>query len=80
MHPESLYLLYMGSLPKYAKKPNRARVVKLWCKMCTKSRWAQMNKRYPGEQALRKAPLGEFRAKCLYCGLIDRDNKRWYLP
>lgn len=69
---------YRGSLPKYAQSADRDRVVSILCKgQCRAVRWAEMNKAYPGADALKKADMGEFKAKCLRCGSIARDNYNW---
>jgi len=70
---------YLGKLPKYADSAERSRVVQLLCKgKCGASRWAVMNKIYPGKDSLRKASHGEYKAKCLRCGSIARDNYNWH--
>ncbi|MGC3872879.1 hypothetical protein ACPF7Z_06370 [Halomonas sp. GXIMD04776] len=70
---------YLGKLPDYASKADRAKVVQLLCKgKCGRGRWAELNKIYPGKVALRKALMGEYKATCLRCGGTSLDNYNWY--
>jgi hypothetical protein len=67
-------------LPHYAQGANSRRLVKLFCKgRCCKTRWAEMNTDYPGEEILRKAQLCDFSATCLFCGRVAHDPYNWYL-
>ena len=70
---------YLGKLPNYARNADRAKVVQLLCKgKCSGGRWAELNKIYPGKEALRKALMGEYKATCLRCGNTALDNYNWY--
>ena len=70
---------YLGKLPNYASKADRARVVQLLCKgKCGSVRWAEINKPYPGKDALRSSKMGEYKATCLRCGSTTQDNYNWY--
>ncbi len=72
---------YKGALPRYAQRANRSKLVQMLCKgRCRKTRWAELNREYPGEDELKRASLREFRAKCLYCGHEQTDNYNWYRP
>jgi len=70
---------YIGALPDYAKNADRAKVVQLLCKgKCGRGRWAELNKPYPGKDALHKAQMGEYKATCMRCGVPALDNYNWY--
>lgn len=70
---------YHGSLPVYAARANRKRVVQLLCKgRCGTTRWAEMRVDYPGEDVLRSAQVGDFTATCLKCGDTASDPYNWY--
>lgn len=70
---------YVGKLPNYASKADRARVVQLLCKgTCSAVRWAEMNNPYPGKTVLRSAQMGDYTATCLRCGSIAQDHYNWY--
>lgn len=70
---------YLGKLPAYASKADRSRAVQLLCKgKCGRGRWAELNRPYPGQDALRKAAMGEYKATCLRCGSVASDNYNWY--
>jgi hypothetical protein len=66
------------NLPAYAQRADPAKLVRILCKgICCKTRWAEMNEDYPGDDALKNAQLGEFTAKCLVCGRVAHDNYNW---
>ena len=70
---------YAGTLPKYAERADRDRVIQILCKgRCMAQKWAELNQIYPGEQALKKANMGTFTARCLRCGTVARDNYNWH--
>lgn len=70
---------YLGKLPNYASKADRAKAIQLLCKgKCGCGRWAELNKIYPGKEALRRAQMGEYKATCLRCGGTALDNYNWY--
>lgn len=70
---------FHGNLPGYAAKADRGKIVKILCKgKCGRGRWAEMNKPYPGKDALRRASMGEYKATCLGCGSIAQDSCNWY--
>lgn len=66
-------------LPDYAKSTPDNLLVKILCRgRCNGTRWARLNKPYPGTSALREASFGEYRATCLECGYIASDNYNWF--
>jgi hypothetical protein len=65
-------------LPKYAQSEDARYLVKLFCHSCKMSRWARLNKPYPGKIVLHKAQFGEHVATCLVCGRVANDNNNWY--
>lgn len=65
-------------LPQYAKSVPSEFVIKIICHRCRASRWAQLNKPYPGKTAIRNAKMGEYKATCLKCGYVAMDNYNWY--
>jgi hypothetical protein len=69
---------YQGSLPDYAARADRNRVVQLLCRSCGVTRWAEMTVDYPGAEALRSSQVMAFSARCLKCGDIARDPYNWY--
>jgi hypothetical protein len=72
-------IAYTGSLPLYARRGNRKRLVRLLCKgRCCTTRWAEMKVDYPGEEILRKAQVFDFAATCLKCGEVANDPYNWY--
>lgn len=76
--PEDTSAVYRGALPPYAARANRLRVVQILCRgKCRKTRWAELDADYPGEDALKKAELGEFHARCLMCGYRASGNYNW---
>ena len=76
--PEDTTAVYNGSLPNYAARTNRRRLVKILCRSkCRSTRWAEMDRDYPGKDVLKKAPMGVFHATCLVCGYIASDNYNW---
>lgn len=69
---------YEGPLPKYASKGERARLIRIFCKgKCRSQTWAELNLPYPGQEALKKAPISEYKAVCLKCGKLAFDNYNW---
>lgn len=67
-----------GALPKYAANADRAKLVQVLCKGdCRATRWAEMNKSYPGKAELKSAAHGIYRARCLKCGREALDNYNW---
>lgn len=76
--PEDTSTVYKGVLPHYAARANRRRVVKILCRgRCARTRWAELNYDYPGEDALKNAGLGDFQATCLMCEYRATDNYNW---
>jgi len=72
---------YSGKLPAYARHANRERVIKLLCKgRCSKTRWAEMDIDYPGQEILQKLEPGNFSATCLFCGYVAQYSYNWYRP
>lgn len=79
--PNVVTTKFRGRLPDYAKNANRKRLVKLLCKgKCNRTRWAEMNVDFPGEQALRDPHnvIGKYSAKCLVCGEEALDASHWF--
>ncbi len=69
----------MESLPNYAKYADRGRLVRLLCKgSCSSTQWAEMEQPYPGSDALKKAQVDDYTARCLKCGKIARDPYNWF--
>lgn len=66
------------TLPQYARDVDTRYLVKLHCDSCHATRWARLNKPYPGLNALNGAMPGEFEATCLKCRTNLRDNYNWY--
>jgi hypothetical protein len=66
------------NLPEYAKGTPPEYLTKLHCYRCGSSRWARLNKRYPGKSVLHQASYGEYKATCLKCGYEATDNYKWY--
>ena len=76
--PKDTSAAYKGTLPNYAARANRRRLVKLLCRgRCSKTRWAQLDGDYPGKDALKTAEMGVFHATCLVCGYVGSDNYNW---
>ncbi len=70
---------YEKSLPQYAQNAARNKLVKLICRgKCGKVVWAELNLPYPGKETLKNEPMGKFKARCLKCGSIAKDNYNWY--
>ncbi|MDM5142362.1 hypothetical protein OB959_21605 [Aeromonas bestiarum] len=70
---------YKGKLPKYAQGASRGTLIKLLCKgKCGKTALAELNVVYPGREQLKKAPMGQYKARCLKCGAVAQDNYNWY--
>jgi hypothetical protein len=69
---------YGGPLPGYARTANRNRVVRIMCRECGRTRWAEMDVDYPGEAVLRNSQANDFRARCLSCGKEANDSYNWY--
>lgn len=66
-------------LPAYAKAVPREYLIRIACRGgCGGTRWARLNKPYPGPTPLRDATMGEFEATCLKCGHRASDNYNWY--
>ena len=65
-------------LPDYAKTVPSEYLVKIHCRTCGSSRWARLNKPYPGKTALRNAEMGIYTATCLKCRTEEYDNYNWY--
>jgi hypothetical protein len=66
-------------IPEYARRADPSRLVRLLCKgKCSCVRWAEMEQPYPGQDALRRAKVSEFSAKCLYCGKVAKDPYNWF--
>ena len=68
---------FVWNLPQYAKSIDPAFLIKIWCRNCNKSRWARLNRPFPGKTALHNAQLGEYEAICLKCGYRATDNYNW---
>jgi hypothetical protein len=65
--------------PDYAESTQDIYLVKILCRgRCNSTRWAKLNKPYPGKSALRAAQMGEYRATCLSCGYVASDNYNWF--
>lgn len=76
--PEDTSAVYNGLLPNYASRANRRRLVKILCRnKCSGTKWAEMDRDYPGKDVLKKAPTGNFHATCLVCGYVASDNYNW---
>ncbi|WNO10584.1 hypothetical protein [Teredinibacter sp. KSP-S5-2] len=70
---------YKGNLPKYAQDSARNKLIKLLCKgKCRKTVLAELNVPYPGREQLKKAPMGQYKARCLKCNSVAQDNYNWY--
>jgi len=68
---------FVSYLPQYAKSADPVFLIKILCRDCNRSRWAQLNKPFPGKTALRNAQFGEYEARCLKCGYRATDNYNW---
>lgn len=70
---------YKGKLPKYAQNSPRDKLIKLLCKgKCGKITLAELNVPYPEKDQLKKAPMGQYKARCLKCNSVALDNYNWY--
>lgn len=67
-----------GSLPVYAQKGNKRKLVKLLCRKCRATRWAEMNIDYPGRDVLSMSDEKQFVAHCLKCGKAADDSYNWF--
>ena len=77
--PEDHSMEYKGSLPNYAQKADRKKLIRIFCKSdCNKTRWAEMNVNYPGNETLSNSDLGDFNAVCLKCGKVAKDSYNWF--
>jgi len=76
--PEDRTSEFIGPLPNYARNADRRRVVKIFCRWCNSTRWAEMEVDYPGEKILRNSQVGDHSARCLYCGGMADDPYKWY--
>jgi len=76
--PQDISNIYNGSLPDYAMQADRKKVVKIFCDKCKSTRWAEMEKEYPGEKTLKNAQILDYAAKCLKCGFIAQDPYNWF--
>jgi len=66
-------------LPDYAKSTAHSHLIRILCRgRCNGTRWARLNKPYPGKSALTSAPMGEYEATCLKCGYVASDNYNWF--
>jgi RNase P subunit RPR2 len=63
---------------RYAQHVPHEYLMRIFCDKCRTTRWAELNKPYPGPTALTKAEAGEYTAKCLKCGYEAMDNYNWY--
>lgn len=64
-------------LPDYANDVSSSLLVNILCRNCSKSRWAKLNKPFPGFDKLKSAEFGEYTATCLVCGYTAHDNYNW---
>lgn len=64
-------------LPAYARRGDPARLIRLHCRGCNTSSWAELNVPYPGKDALRSGGA-HYVATCLKCGRQNTDNYNWY--
>lgn len=76
--PEDRTSEFIGLLPNYARNADRRRVVKIFCRRCNSTRWAEMEVDYPGEEILRNSQVGDHSARCLYCGEVADDPYNWH--
>lgn len=66
-------------LPEYANTTPQEYLIKILCRgQCGTTRWARLNRPYPGRTAIRGAEMGVYRATCLKCGYLASDNYNWY--
>jgi len=65
-------------LPEYAKSAAPEYLVRLHCDKCGSTRWAKLNRPYPGHAVLVNATTGEYEATCLVCGTHADDNYNWF--
>lgn len=72
----------LSKLPEYARSTPDKYLVKISCRsQCNgKTRFAKLNKHYPGKYHLETADPGEYRATCLICGYEATDNYNWFRP
>lgn len=63
---------------RYAQHVPHEYLMRIFCDKCRTTRWAELNKPYPGPTALKKAEAGEYTAKCVKCGYEAMDNYNWY--
>jgi hypothetical protein len=65
--------------PDYARSTPDIYLVKILCRgRCNTTRWAKLNRPYPGKSSLRAAKMGEYSATCLSCGYVATDNYNWF--
>lgn len=65
-------------LPKYAQTTPHDHLIRVSCTSCHATRYARLNRPYPGETVLTGAEQGEYWARCLKCGTTVNDNYNWY--
>lgn len=66
-------------VPDYASNTPTNLLIQILCRgTCNGTRWAVLNKPYPGESALKSADMFEFTATCLKCGYVASDNYNWF--
>lgn len=69
----------LKGLPNYTKSTPDKYLIQILCRgKCRCTRWARLNKAYPGKSALKSAEMGEYRATCLKCGYEATDNYNWF--
>lgn len=67
------------SLPKYAQGVARDELVNYLCKGGCRGtvRWMRLNIAEPSLDVINKAEMGVFKATCLMCGSVMKDNYNW---
>lgn len=68
----------LSGLPDYAKDVPHEFLIRVPCTKCHATRYARLNKPYPGESVLSDAEHGEYWARCLKCRTTAHDSYNWY--
>jgi len=69
----------LKNVPNYASHVEPEYLIRILCRgRCGKTRWARLDKKFPGQTALRNATMGEYHATCLKCGYEANDSYNWY--
>lgn len=69
---------YKGTLPNYAGNSDRNKIIKIYCRNCSNTRFGELNFPYPGQEILTSNDSGYYIAQCLKCHSAAYDNYNWY--